>query len=200
MQEKKKTKRKLGFDNNIKEKSLIEIKSLKIPENTVEKEKLMNNLKMAVTEIDMEIENLKLRKDYYLEIVSKISFDLEIKDQSIYLYIFIVNPIIENNFDVDFSTDNINFNSNFNFNEKLSLVDFSVNNHIFPLSFYDNLFSKHKNNLFIEIFQSQFKETLIEEEKNIENNNMITNNYYKNEVGKEDLNSCKNSLIKRLPY
>jgi hypothetical protein len=195
MQEKKKMKKKGGYDNNIlKEKSLVEIKSIKIPENPSEKDKLMNDLKVAVTEIDMEIQNLKLRKDYYLEIISKISSDLEVNNQSIYLSIFIVNPLIKTTFDVDFSTDKINFNSNFNLKEKLSLYNFSVNNNIIPLSFYENLFSNHANNLFIESFQSQIKETLLEDEKVIENNQMTTNKNNKNEAIPEELNSCKNFL------
>jgi hypothetical protein len=192
MQGMKKMKKKGGYDNNIlKEKSLVEIKSIKIPENPSEKDKLMNDLKIAVTEIDMEIQNLKLRKDYYLEIISKISSDLEVNNQSIYISIFIVNPLIQSTFDVDFSTDKINFNSKFNLKEKLSLYNFSVNNHIFPLSLYENLFSNQANNLFIESSHSQIKETLLEDDKIIENNQMTTNKNTKNEASQEDLNSCK---------
>ena len=89
MQENKRTKKnKKGQQENlIKEKTLTEIKSIKIPENIIEREKLSCDLRLAVTEIDMEIENLKLRKDYYLEILYKVNSDLEKSNQSIYKYI-----------------------------------------------------------------------------------------------------------------
>ena len=94
MQENKRTKKnKKGQQENlIKEKTLTEIKSIKIPENIIEREKLSCDLRLAVTEIDMEIENLKLRKDYYLEILYKVNSDLEKSNQSIYKYIRIVKP------------------------------------------------------------------------------------------------------------
>ena len=96
MKEKKKSKneKKGHLEHSFKEKNFKEIKSIKIPENIIEKEKLFSDLRVTVTEIDMEIENLKLRKDYYLEILSKVNLDLEISKQSIYnLYSYSQNHL-----------------------------------------------------------------------------------------------------------
>jgi hypothetical protein len=49
--------------------NLNNIKSIKIPEKFEEKEKLFHSLKIAISEIDSQIKNLKSRREYYIELV-----------------------------------------------------------------------------------------------------------------------------------
>lgn len=59
--------------------NLNNIKSIKIPENFEEKEKLLQSLKTAISEIDLKIKNLKSKREYYSEITEVIN--KEIKDR-----------------------------------------------------------------------------------------------------------------------
>jgi hypothetical protein len=56
-------------------------KSIKIPEKFEEKEKLFDSLKGAIGEIDMEMKNLKLKKEYYNELLEKLDKEIKIKKE-----------------------------------------------------------------------------------------------------------------------
>lgn len=60
--------------------NLNNIKSIKIPENFEEKEKLLQSLKNAVAEIDLKIKNLRSKREYYSEISEVL--EKEIKERN----------------------------------------------------------------------------------------------------------------------
>ena len=58
-----------------------DIKSIKIPEKFDEKEKLMQNLRNAVGEIDIQMKNLKSRREYYNEILDVLDKEIQAKKE-----------------------------------------------------------------------------------------------------------------------
>jgi len=61
--------------------NLNNIKSIKIPENFDEKEKLLQSLNNAISEIDLKIKNLKSKREYYVEIVEVITKEIKEKKE-----------------------------------------------------------------------------------------------------------------------
>ena len=74
-QKKKTIKKSLSLDNN--SSLLSELKSINIPSQFEEKEKLMLTLKSTIVSIDNAIQLLVKKKDYYKEITQKIEKEIE---------------------------------------------------------------------------------------------------------------------------
>ncbi len=64
--------------------NLNNIKSIKIPENFEEREKLLQSLKNGISEIDLKIKNLKSKREYYSEIVEVINKELKEKKENLF--------------------------------------------------------------------------------------------------------------------
>lgn len=74
---KRNTKRKI--DTLESKSSMNDIKSIKIPEKFEEKEKLLQTLKHSIADIDLQMKNLRCRREYYIEIVEMV--EKEVKER-----------------------------------------------------------------------------------------------------------------------
>jgi hypothetical protein len=59
------------------------IKSIKIPENFEEKEKLQQTLKNEISVIDLKIKNLKSKREYYSEIIEVLNKEIKEKKENL---------------------------------------------------------------------------------------------------------------------